>query len=294
MATRTWVSGISHADDAGFRAWGLELSTELDAYLPKTTDTGQINWSAVTRPAVNAAAGYEIRRFNDSLQATAPIFIKIEYGTAPALTHPAIWVTVGTGSNSSGTLTGTVTQRALCAMSGAPGQSNYPTLLSSVPGFFGLMWKAGAQSGNVGIGFFAIARHANSSGVSTADGFCVIWIGTNSTTACTMQCVRTAAPATVFAVSNQFSIVPGQVVSSAVDTDYQAYAVLGINPRVWIVPTLAVVCLADVPERSSFQTAMVGSTLRTFISIGAGFRPILAGAGPGSMFSYGLAMVWEA
>lgn len=293
MATRTWVSGISHADDAGFRAWGLELSTELDAYLPKTADTGQINWSTVTRPAANVAAGYEIRRFDDTLQATAPIFVKLEYGTAGAVLQPAIWITVGTGSNGSGTLTGAVTQRALCTMSGTLGTSNYPSLLSTVPGFFGLLWKAGAQSGN-GLGLFAIARHANASGVSTGDGFVVLWGGINSTTVCTAQCVRTAAPATVFAASSQYALVPGQVISSAVDTDYQAYAVMGINPRVWIVPTLAAVCLADVPDRSSFQTTMVGSTLRTFISVGAGFRPIYASTGPGSISSYGLAMVWEA
>ena len=59
------------------------------------------------------------------------------------------------------------------------------------------------------------------------------------------------------------------------------------------VPTLAVVCLVDVPDRSSFQTAMVGSTPRTFVSVGAGFRPVVAGTGPGTISSYGLAMVWE-
>lgn len=296
MATRTWVSGVSHADDAGFRTWGSELSAKLaDVGLVKTTDTGQINWTTVTRPAAtDVAAGYEIWRFNDALQVSAPIFVKLEYGTASAPTIPALWATVGTGSNGSGTLTGSVTQRALCVMNSAVGSSNYPSLLSSAPGFLGLLWKAGSQSGNVGGGFLAIARHANASGVATGDGFMALWgaaVGWSS--ACPAQCVRTAAPATVFAASNQFALVPGQVVSSAVDSDYQAYAVQGINPRVWMVPTLAVVCLADVPAHSSFQTAMVGSTPRTFVSVGAGFRPVVTGTGPGNINSYGLAMVWE-
>lgn len=293
MAKSHWVSGVSHAGDAGFRAWGLELSTELDAYLPKTADTGQINWATVTRPAVNTAAGYEIRRFNDALQATAPIFVKLEYGTTSVLTIPALWVTVGTGSNGSGTLTGSVTQRALCVMNSAVGSSNYPSLLSSAPGFLGLLWKAGSQSGNVGSGFLAIARHANASGVATGDGFMALWGAVGVSSACTAQCVRTAAPATVFAASNQFALIPGQVVSSAVDADYQAYAVMGINPRVWVVPWLAAVCLADIPDRATFSTALAGSTQRTFISLSSGFRPVVAGIGPGSSSSYGLAMVWE-
>lgn len=292
MATRTWVSPVSHSNDAEFRAWGSELSTELDTYLPKTTDTGQINWSTVTRPAANSAAGYEIRRFNDSLQATAPIFIKLEFGTAGNAAMPSIWVTVGTGTNGAGTLTGSVTQRATCTFTLVPGSGGYPSLISSTQGFFGLLWKSGVAAGN-GYGFFAIARHATPVGVADGDGFMVVWGGINASTACISQCVRTASPANVFTASNQFALIPGQVVSSAVDADYQAYAVMGINPRVWVVPWLAAVCLADIPDRATFSTALAGSTQRTFISLSSGFRPVVAGTGPGNISSYGLAMVWE-
>lgn len=293
MATRTWVSPVSHADDAGFRAWGLELSTELDAFLPKTADTGQINWSTVTRPATNTAAGYEIRRFNDSLQATAPIFIKLEYGTFNSAMIPSIWLTVGTGTNGAGTLTGSVTQRAQCTYSAAPNSSGYPSLISSLPGFFGLLWKAGTAASG-GQGFFAMARHANASGVANGDGFMVFWGATGASAACSSQCVRTASPVAVFATSNQYALIPGQVISSAVDADYQAYGVFGINPRVWVVPWLTAVCLADIPDRTTFQTTMVGSTQHTFISLSSGFRPTTAGTGPGMISSYGFAMVWEA
>ena len=293
MATRTWVSPVSHADDAGFRAWGLELSTELDAFLPKTADTGQINWSTVTRPATNTAAGYEIRRFNDALQATAPILIKIEYGTGANAAFPGVWLTVGTGSNGSGTLTGSITQRTLCSFSGIPYSGNFPSLISASAGFFGLLWKQGSAGSGNGYGLCCIARHADASGAATGEGFLVLWGAPNATTVCMAQCVRTASPATVFAASNQFSLVPGQVVSSAVDSDYQAYAVMGIHPRVWVVPWLATVCLADIPDRATFTTALVGSTPRTLISVGAGFRPIVVGVGPGTVASYGLAMVWE-
>jgi hypothetical protein len=34
--------------------------------LVQTSDTGQINWVTVARPALNTIAGYEIWRFNDA------------------------------------------------------------------------------------------------------------------------------------------------------------------------------------------------------------------------------------
>jgi hypothetical protein len=71
------------ADDATFRAWGSGIAAQIAAMgLVQTSDTGQINWVTVARPALNTIAGYEIWRFNDALQATKPVFIRIDYGTS--------------------------------------------------------------------------------------------------------------------------------------------------------------------------------------------------------------------
>jgi hypothetical protein len=70
------------SDDATFRVWGSGLAAQIAAMgLVQTSDTGQINWATVTRPAIGALAGYEMWRFNDALQATKPVFIRLDYGS---------------------------------------------------------------------------------------------------------------------------------------------------------------------------------------------------------------------
>src|ERR1043165_7959340 len=98
MTTQSWSSVVDHSGDAGFRAWGSELSTKLAAAgLVQTSDTGQINWATVTGPGTNTAGGYEIWRFADST-----LYLKMEYGTATgSASAPGLWCTVGTGSNGS-------------------------------------------------------------------------------------------------------------------------------------------------------------------------------------------------
>lgn len=109
MTAITVSRATDMSSDAGFRTWGATFGTNL-ALLGwvKTADTGQINWSTVTKPTVaNTVAGYEIWRMNDALQATAPIFLKIEYGTGAAATNSAIWITVGFSTDGAGNLTST-------------------------------------------------------------------------------------------------------------------------------------------------------------------------------------------
>jgi hypothetical protein len=54
-------------------------------------------------------ACYAVYRMADALQATAPIFMRITYGSGNFGTGtpvPAFWVTLGTGSNGAGVITG--------------------------------------------------------------------------------------------------------------------------------------------------------------------------------------------
>lgn len=100
--------------DASFRAWGSAISASLTSMgLSMTSDTGQINWATVLHPTTTSQTmGYEIWKFNDSLQGTVPVIIKLEYGSASgAAVRPGLWITVSSASNGSGTLTGQVTGR---------------------------------------------------------------------------------------------------------------------------------------------------------------------------------------
>lgn len=108
MTTAQFSAAPISDTDTNFRAWGKGLSDALAAVgMVKTADTGQIDWATVTRPTgVSTYQGYEVWRFNDALQATAPLFLKIEYGTGTAPSSPGLRVAAGKGSNGSGTLTG--------------------------------------------------------------------------------------------------------------------------------------------------------------------------------------------
>jgi hypothetical protein len=130
MTTSASVVSWDVTTDAAYRAWGASIAAGLQAVgLVQTADTGQINWATLALtsfPTVSTPSiGYEIYRFSDALQASRPVFIKVEYGymvgglgTRAGVWGQTMWITVGTGTNGAGTLTGLVgTRRSMLAIS---------------------------------------------------------------------------------------------------------------------------------------------------------------------------------
>lgn len=113
MPAFTRLLAPDNSDNDAFRAWGSQISADLTSMgIPKTTDSGQINWATVTTPGGNGAVGgYEIRRFSDPLQSSAPVFFKIEYGGGNTTGSPGLFITVGTASDGSGNIAGVATTR---------------------------------------------------------------------------------------------------------------------------------------------------------------------------------------
>lgn len=110
-ATTTLVNTIT--TNAQFRTWGAEYSAKFASMgLVKVVEAAQIDWVAVATPGVaNTAAGYEMWRMNDALQATVPIFIKFEFGSGAAAANASLWFSLGTSSNGAGVLNGIVSTR---------------------------------------------------------------------------------------------------------------------------------------------------------------------------------------
>lgn len=96
-----------------FRAWGSAVDGTFGTCgWVQTSDTGQINWVTVGAPGgANTAMGYSIWRMNDTLQSTKPVFIKMEYGSGTATGSPCFWITIGTGSDGAGNITGILKSR---------------------------------------------------------------------------------------------------------------------------------------------------------------------------------------
>jgi len=98
----------TNSSNALFRSWGSDISSKLSLMgQVQTGDSGQINWTTVSAPTgANNYPGYEVWRFNDSLQATKPVYYRLDYGAGGATNTPSVRLSVGTGSNGSGTVTG--------------------------------------------------------------------------------------------------------------------------------------------------------------------------------------------
>lgn len=88
--------------DSEFRAFYSMMMTVLESGgIVKTADTGQIDWSTVNFPgANNTSAGYEIR-------AIGAFTIRFDFRRGAAANQSEIGLTFGTGSDGSGTITGT-------------------------------------------------------------------------------------------------------------------------------------------------------------------------------------------
>lgn len=107
--------------DALFRAWVTAVDDAIrDMGLVLTADTGQIDLATVTVPATSTYAGFRMYRLDDALQSTAPVFLRVEFGRGGGTTRSKIGLTVGSGTNGAGTLTGQTHTRRDLDHSGNP------------------------------------------------------------------------------------------------------------------------------------------------------------------------------
>jgi hypothetical protein len=286
VTTKAWFFSIAHANDANFRAWGSDLSAAFaEVGLVQTADTGQIDWATVTRPGISTAAGYEIWRYTDST-----VFMKIEYGTGTGAVTPGVWLTVGTGSNGSGTLTGTVSDRRSiynnASSMDAAGTSRQSFLVYK-DGFFGFSGYRFAA----GLGpwmYAAVAKTTNAAGVQDSRGVTVYWRPVSANPppvqALNFQ-TNTVLPLDV--TGGNFVVIPMAITSSIIGADTQCFIHWTALPLVLPNPYMATVISAEVPAGSTFSTTLVGTTPRTYVAIDSS----VYGSSIGT--AYRLAMLWE-
>lgn len=101
-------NSASTSTDALFRAY---VASVIAAFVScgwvQTTDTGQINTVTVLTPSgANQDRGYAVFQMDDALQGSAPIFVKVNFGSGQTAGYVGLAFVLGTGSNGSGTITG--------------------------------------------------------------------------------------------------------------------------------------------------------------------------------------------
>lgn len=200
MGNGTTFAGVAqNLNDGEFRNWTKQLHdailrvglTDASASGAITSGSDSSEFDSLSRPGfANTDAGFIVYRFSDVLQATLPVFIKVEYGTGGSTSRQAVFVTVGvsltsaslSAEESSVTASTPFTQREqLAAGANAAnahqffigGDTNYLT-------FTGPSKDLADQNDGPSSWFFACERTKNASGDDTADG---ILVGANTTAA---------------------------------------------------------------------------------------------------------------
>ncbi len=149
--------------------------------LTQTADSGQVTASAIVNATGTTLVnyGYQLWQFTDALAGTNPVVIKIEYGMSNNV--PVFWLTIGQGSNGSGTLTGNLSPRMFFMGNGVDGSADTThTQTAYISG------DGANASGNARISlafcegptripgcFFNIERTVNTSGVDTTTGISI-------------------------------------------------------------------------------------------------------------------------
>lgn len=301
--TRLTIGLLDHSTDANFRLWGLEVNAGLAAVgLTQTSDTGQINWSTVTRSAVGVAAGYEIWQFTDSLQSTAPIVFKLEYGTGgAATTQPAAWITIGTGSNGSGTINNILTARQICTAASAPisATTNYISKFVFNPtyGFFGIVFKEKgmAPSGITDLINFRISRSVDqTTGLPTGIGY--NFMMTNSNANGTAPVSNSATFSTGFVsgnISSGYYVLPGNSASTLLNGTpgtAQVFRPKFIYPQELAVSQWGLCLSAELPLNSQFSARLIGTTSLNYVVNYAGGYIMTSVGTSGLVYDF---MLWQ-
>jgi hypothetical protein len=157
-----------------FKAWSKAIADFLKTTgsgLTQTADTGQVNWSSIASVPTVGTYVYEMYTNTDAL---ATFYFKIEYGTGSGSsnTGPNIRVTIGSGTNGAGTLTGFVTNAMTQSGTGVitvPSTvTQYQCYFSAAPGRLGILLWRDSSSTSAPL-FFGFERSCDSSGNYTGD-----------------------------------------------------------------------------------------------------------------------------
>jgi hypothetical protein len=189
MAKYLYRGSSNSTTAAGFTSWaGLINPFMIAAGWVQTTDTGQVNWSSLVLPGPNGYV-YEIFKSNDVLSSTFPIYVKFEYYGPynSSYYNGTVYLTVGTGTNGAGTLTGSTGRMVPVATanvnSALAASNNLDDLMfygSSGSNFSMLLWRTNSTGITQPV-YFSVERSKDNNGNDTASYALVVAAGYGST-----------------------------------------------------------------------------------------------------------------
>jgi len=185
MSTNNAFTSTPHnSTAANFRAWTNNVSAQfISAGWVRSGDTGNIDFTSVAAPTNPMdRMGYDIFKMQDTLQATAPIFVRVDYGAGfTSANNPGMLFQVGSGTDGVGGLTGAVSAKfpvfvannSNASITYASGDTNRMCFAFWASGGLGTPVSNGntfSTAHSPTVGLFSIERTKDASGNDTSDG----------------------------------------------------------------------------------------------------------------------------
>lgn len=183
MATNTRFIAPNLTSDATYRAACSEICAGLAAVgLVQTADTGQATWVSETKPVgANTFSHYQIYRFDDALQATNPIFIKVEFGTGSTASNLGLRFSFSSSTDGAGSLNGTFISNTQTVSMARNRTDAIPCYFSSDTGRLQMaLFVSNSYSAFAVV--VSLSRTVDSNGDPTADGATLVVINEGSKT----------------------------------------------------------------------------------------------------------------
>jgi len=177
----------SNGTDANFRAWVqfIEDTLVTTGGWVVTADTGQMTIATATAPALsNTKVGYRIYRMSDALQAAAPVFVRLDYGSSGAAATPGVWITIGQSTDGAGNITDVRYNGGGSATPNMSGGGNAVTAHNSYSSANTNRFSLGlfASTTTNRICFMSLERSKDENGADTSDGLILVTSSTGIAT----------------------------------------------------------------------------------------------------------------
>src|ERR1043166_6389718 len=177
MATRFSSSIVPYCGtDTAFRAIAqfVEDTFVTTGGWTLSTETGDTAPSSLVAPTVaNSKRGFRVYKMADTLQSTSPVFIRVDYGSGTSASIFGLWLTIGTGSDGAGNITGVVWNGGASATANFCGNTSSSIQASNCYGSASTsrvtiaLFVQGASTYHL---VFGIERTKNATGADTGTG----------------------------------------------------------------------------------------------------------------------------
>lgn len=296
MTTFATTGSFVNNTDATFRAWALAVhDAMIGAGFIQTTDTGQMDFATVLKPTTTStSAGYVMYRFADAMQATAPIFIKIEMGMGSTLDTSFGWrLAVANGTNGAGSVAAALfvqtgwTSQPITSYAGVNNTWGCHTAGAGWLLFYYESNSVGAMLG------FAIFRTPDDAGVPSGEG-CSIYFKTPTSQGGSVSLLRFIPTPTVILnqnVSNSPACFPFGLTDYKIGVDIQFFPHWSVAPKVRLMPYAFSYINADLTHASPITTTVIDGVSRVYLPI-AGLSIIVSAFG-GASSTTSTAFVWQ-